>query len=118
MSKWILGAVAACTVLAACQTTTAEWQSVSSAATRATLIDRTVVWAGDRQTGQRQTWNADGTTVTQSRTGEWRVQGREYCSRFENEGWRCYGFAVSADGTRIRFDGGGDFVWVGEFVAS
>ncbi|KIC42699.1 hypothetical protein RA27_04930 [Ruegeria sp. ANG-R] len=73
--------------------------------------------AGTEDAGAKQTWFADGTMDWRGQSGLWRVDDQKYCSMFPNDDapeWRCYDFAISTDGTRIRFERGGR-VWVASF---
>jgi hypothetical protein len=100
------------------------WTSVNDAAIRMALNDRAVVYTneGNQQIGGRQSWSVDGTTRTAAgNVGVWTARGGQYCSRraAENEPlpseWDCFAFAITTDGTKMRF-GEGAYTWVGQFV--
>jgi len=104
--------------VAGCAVPKSDWQSVSDAAIRSTLVSRTVTYdAGYEDSGASQTWFSDGTMNWRGQSGLWRAEDQKYCSMFPDDDvpeWRCYEFAISTDGTQVRFERNRR-VWVASF---
>jgi hypothetical protein len=74
------------------------WTPLTGTAITTALADRELVYAD----GTRQTFRPGGETYYGDSTGNWRIEGDQYCSVWPpSDRWACYGVAVN--GLDVRF---------------
>jgi hypothetical protein len=93
-----------------------EWATLTGAQITQALTARLLQYDG----GERQQFNADGTTLYESPDashGQWRVTGDQYCSQWPpSDRWSCYDVEGEATGLNIRFIAGDGSVSTGRYI--